>query len=64
MAGQVRGNPWFVSGFLLVMFLLAWHLFTLRAAFEPAGMTEEQLQLMEFNGDIVRVAGWRICLES
>lgn len=53
---QVRGNPWFVATFLLVIFLLGWHLFTLRPAFDAAGMTEEQLQLMEFNGDIVRNA--------
>ena len=51
---QTRGNPWFVAGFLLAIFLLGWHLFTLRPAFDPVGMTEEQLQLMEFNGDIVR----------
>ncbi|MEW6247870.1 MAG: ABC transporter permease subunit [Nitrospirota bacterium] len=49
-----KGNPWVISGFLLVVFLLAWHLFTLRPSFDPRGMTEEQLQLMEFNGDIVR----------
>ena len=49
-----RGNPWFIAGFLLVIFLLGWHLFTLRPAFDAAGITEEQLQLMEFNGDIVR----------
>jgi nitrate/nitrite transport system permease protein len=51
---QTRGNPWLVSGFLLVLFLVAWHLFTLRSQFDPKGMSEEQLQLMEFNGDIVR----------
>jgi nitrate/nitrite transport system permease protein len=43
-----------ISGFILAMFLLTWHLFTLRPAFDSRGMTEEQLQLMEFNGDIVR----------
>jgi nitrate/nitrite transport system permease protein len=53
---QARGNPWFIAGFLLVIVLLGWHLFTLRPAFDAAGMTEEQLQLMEFNGDIVRNA--------
>jgi nitrate/nitrite transport system permease protein len=51
---QTKGNPWLVSGFLLVIFLVAWHLFTLHAEFDPKGMSEEQLQLMEFNGDIVR----------
>ncbi len=53
MSGQ-KGNPWFISGFLLVVFLLGWHFFTLRSAFDPRGKTEEQLQLMEFNGDIVK----------
>lgn len=48
------GKPWLISIFLLTVFLLAWHLFTLRSAFDPRGLTEEQLQLMEFNGDIVR----------
>jgi len=51
-----RGNPWLISGFLLVVFLLAWHFFTLRAAFDPRGLTEDQLQMMEFNGDIDRTA--------
>jgi len=51
-----RGNPWLISGFLLVVFLLAWHFFTLRAAFDPRGLTEDQLHMMEFNGDIDRTA--------
>ncbi len=51
-----KGNPWMISGFLLVVFLLAWHFFTLRTAFDPRGLTEDQLQTMEFNGDIVRTA--------
>lgn len=51
------GNPWLISGFILVIFLLAWHLLTLRGAFDPRGKTEEQLQMMEFNGDIVRTDG-------
>ena len=51
-----KDNPWLISGFLLVVFLLAWHFFTLRAAFDPRGLTEDQLQMMEFNGDIVRTA--------
>ena len=49
-----NGNPWLISGFLLVVFLLGWHFFTMRPTFDPRGMTEEQLQLMEFNGDIIR----------
>jgi nitrate/nitrite transport system permease protein len=44
-----------MSGLLLAVFVLAWHLFTLRPTFDPQGMTAEQLQLMEFNGDIVRL---------
>lgn len=54
MAGQKSGNPWLISGFLLFVFLLGWQLSTLRPPFDPKGMTEEHLQLMEFNGDIVR----------
>lgn len=55
--GEGKGNPWMISGFLLVVFLLAWHFFTMRAAFDPKGLTEDQLQTMEFNGDIDRTAG-------
>ena len=44
----------FMSGTFLLVFLLAWHLFTLREAFDPRGLTADQLQTMEFNGDIVR----------
>lgn len=54
MASQTVKNPWMITAFLLVTFLLAWHLFTLREAFHSKGLTEEQLQLMEFNGDIIK----------
>lgn len=54
MPSGTTSNPWLISGFLLVVFLLGWHFFTMRATFDARGMTEEQLQLMEFNGDIVR----------
>jgi nitrate/nitrite transport system permease protein len=54
MAGQSQGNPWFISGFVLAVFLLGWHFFTLQPTFDPRGLSEEQLLLMEFNGDIVR----------
>ncbi|TLY14123.1 MAG: ABC transporter permease subunit [Nitrospirae bacterium] len=57
MSSGGKGNPWLISGTMLVVFLVAWHLFTLRAAFDPRGLTEEQLQMMEFNGDIVRTTG-------
>jgi nitrate/nitrite transport system permease protein len=49
-----KSNPWLISGFLLAIFLLGWHFFTMRPTFDPRGMSEEQLQLMEFNGDIVK----------
>src|SRR3990167_8229959 len=51
---STQGQPWMISVFLLAVFLTGWHLFTLRPAFDPKGKTDEQLQLMEFNGDIVR----------
>jgi nitrate/nitrite transport system permease protein len=54
MPTGTKSNPWLISGFLLAVFLLGWHFFTMRATFDARGMTEEQLQLMEFNGDIVR----------
>src|SRR2546422_10444857 len=57
MAGERTGNfkdTVFMSGTFLLVFLLAWHLFTLREAFDPKGLTQVQLQTMEFNGDIVR----------
>lgn len=54
MVGQAAGSPWMITVFLAVVFLLGWHLVTLRAAFDGKGLTEEQLQMMEFNGDIVR----------
>ena len=51
---KTQGNPLVISGFFLMVFLLAWHFFTLRASFDPRGRNEEQLQLMKFNGDIVQ----------
>ncbi|MBI5855625.1 MAG: ABC transporter permease subunit [Nitrospirae bacterium] len=54
MANQTVKNPWMITAFLLVTFLVAWHLLTLREAFNPKGLTEDQLQLMEFNGDIIK----------
>lgn len=54
MVGQAAESPWMITVFLAVVFLLGWHLVTLRGAFDGKGLTEEQLQMMEFNGDIVR----------
>ena len=49
-----NGNPYLISVFILVIFLGGWHLLTLRSSFDAKGKTEEQLQMMEFNGDIVK----------
>lgn len=54
MNTKAKGNPWVISGFLLMIFLLGWHLATLRPAFDPKGKSEEELLLLEFNGDIVQ----------
>ena len=51
MVGQAAESPWMITVFLAVVFLLGWHLVTLRAAFDGKGLTEEQLKMMEFNGD-------------
>lgn len=56
MDTQGTGKPWLISVFLLAIFLIAWHLFTLRPTFDPKGMSEEQLQMLEFNGDIIKTA--------
>lgn len=56
MGTQATGKPWLISVFLLTIFLIAWHLFTLRPTFDQKGMSEEQLQMMEFNGDIIKTA--------
>lgn len=54
MPSRTNNNPWLISGFILVVFLLGWHFFTMRPTFDPRGITDDQLQLMEFNGDILR----------
>lgn len=56
MGTQATGKPWLISVFLLTIFLIAWHLFTLRPVFDQKGMSEEQLQMLEFNGDIIKTA--------
>ncbi len=54
-----NGNPYLISGFILVIFLGGWHLLTLRPSFDSKGKTDEQLQMMAFNGDIVRMSEGR-----
>ena len=39
-----------ILGFLIVV----WHLATVRPDFDPNGLTEDELTLLEFNGDIIR----------
>lgn len=56
---NTQGKPWLISVFLLAIFLISWHLFTLRPAFDPKGKTDEQLLLLEFNGDIIRTEDGR-----
>ena len=41
---------------LLGLFVGMWYLATVRAPFNPKGLTADQLQKMEFNGDIVRTS--------
>jgi len=53
--GRATGSPWMITMFIAVIFLIGWHLATLRAPFDAKGLTEEQLQLKEFNGDIIRM---------
>ncbi len=45
---------WVISLVILGVLLLTWHLATVQLAFNPAGLTEEQLMALEFKGDIVR----------
>jgi nitrate/nitrite transport system permease protein len=47
-------SSWMISVGLLGLLLLAWHIATVKPAFNPAGLTEEQLMTLEFKGDIVR----------
>jgi len=54
-----QGQALLISLILLGLFVLVWHLTTLRAAFNPRGLTAEQLQTLEFNGDIVRASDGR-----
>jgi len=51
---QAQQRSWIISLSLLGLGVLLWHLATVRPAFDPQGLTADQLQKMEFNGDIVR----------
>ncbi|MXX11764.1 MAG: ABC transporter permease [Nitrospira sp. SB0677_bin_15] len=54
MGSKSTQHPFFISLFFLGIFLFAWHLATISPPFDPAGKTEEELLVLEFNGDIVR----------
>jgi nitrate/nitrite transport system permease protein len=49
-----RVAPYFLSVLILGVFLLLWEAVTRSPKFDPSGKTEDELTLMEFNGDIVR----------
>nr|MBI3612595.1 ABC transporter permease subunit [Nitrospirota bacterium] len=51
-----KKDAFLITVSMLTVFLVAWHLFTLSPAFDASGLTEDQLQTMEFNGDIMRTA--------
>ena len=51
-----RFGPAALSLLILSLFLLLWEAATRTPRFDPKGRTEEQLMLMEFNGDIVKDA--------
>lgn len=56
---QEQQRSWLISLALLGLFVVIWHLATVRPAFDPKGLTADQLQKMEFNGDIVRTGNGR-----
>ena len=47
-------NPWVITILLLGIFLFVWQLLTLRPPFDSTGKTEEELTLLQFNGDIIQ----------
>lgn len=46
--------PILLSVLIAVGFVLGWHALTLQPAFDPTGLSEDELMTMEFNGDIIR----------
>src|SRR5262245_49820660 len=52
-------QPLLLSLVLLGLFVLVWHLGTIRPTVDPQGLTPDQLQKMEVNGDIVRTRDGR-----
>src|SRR4030095_3156052 len=56
---SVQRQPLLLSLVLLGLFVLVWHLATMRPPFDAKGLTPDRLQKMEFNGDIVRTRDGR-----
>jgi len=51
---QVNLAPKIISLSLLFAILLAWHFATVKDGFDPTGLDEDALMVMEFNGDIIQ----------
>lgn len=47
-------TPALLSFLILGLFIAGWHLATIKPDFDPAGLSEDTLMVMEFNGDIIR----------
>lgn len=50
-------HSWVISTFFLGLFLLGWQVATVQPPFDPTGKTDDQLMVMEFNGDIIQKEG-------
>lgn len=51
---QSRFAPWLLTLALALAFLFVWQVLTLKTSFDPKGLSEDELLMMEFNGDIVQ----------
>ncbi len=49
-----RWRAWILTAAITLVAMFVWHLATLKPAFDPEGLSEDELMTMEFNGDIVR----------
>ena len=56
LKSQSQRQPLLLFLALLGLFVGIWYLTTARPPFNPEGLTADQLQTMEFNGDIVRTS--------
>jgi len=58
-AAKRRLGPYLLSLLIFGVFLMFWAIATSPPKFDPAGKTDDELMLLEFNGDIVKDAGGR-----